>query len=86
MLVKSKKANDQFHHVKQTLNILKKYMMRFNPTTCTFKVSTGSSSSIWSLIRGIKEKPSLDQGTDSYAITKNLEGCTVAEWSGGYSE
>ena len=41
MLVKSKKEDDHLDDLKETINTLRQYSMKLNPSKCAFRVSSG---------------------------------------------
>ena len=41
MLVKSKKEEDHLDDLKETINTLRQYSMKLNPSKCAFRVSSG---------------------------------------------
>ena len=41
MLVKSKKEEDHLDDLKETINTLRQYSMKLNPSKCAFRVSLG---------------------------------------------
>ena len=54
MLVKSKKAELHLNDLRETFDILRKYLMRLNPTKCVFGVSSSKFLGFMVFQRGIE--------------------------------
>ncbi|KAM1716541.1 hypothetical protein ACFX11_024497 [Malus domestica] len=57
IMVNGKQRSDHIHNLAKTLNILRKYKMKLNPTKCTFGVSSGRFLGYLVIQRGIEAYP-----------------------------
>ena len=57
MLVKSKEEEDHLDDFKETINTLKQYSMKLNPSKCAFGVSSGKFLGFMVSRRGIEANP-----------------------------
>ncbi|KAJ9557119.1 hypothetical protein OSB04_011733 [Centaurea solstitialis] len=57
MLVKSEQSHDHIHHLKKSIDILRQYKMKLNPTKCSFGVRAGKFLGYMVTQRGIEASP-----------------------------
>ena len=57
MLIKSKKEEDHLDDLKETINTLRQYSMKLNPSKCAFGVSSGKFLGFMVSRRGIEANP-----------------------------
>lgn len=57
MVVKRKLPQDHFSNLRETFKMLRHYGMKFNPTKCALKVSSGKFLGYIVINRGIKPNP-----------------------------
>ena len=57
MLVKSKERPDHAKHLQETFELLRAYVMKLNPSKCTFEVSAGRFLGFMVTQRGIEANP-----------------------------
>ncbi|XP_059650257.1 uncharacterized protein LOC132296026 [Cornus florida] len=74
MVVKSKKKNDHLEHLQDVFGVLRKYEMKFNPTKCSFGVSSGQFFGYVVNYRGIEASP-----TQAEALIRNAGPKTIKE-------
>ena len=83
MLVKSKEEENHLDDLKESFNTLKQYIIKLNPTKCTFRVSSRKFLGFMVSQRGIEASPEKSESHPRDILPKDSQRATVLHRKGG---